>query len=265
VGLTKFIIEIKRQNFKGEKMIEQTKQMMSEMKWSGCLKTLDQRLHEAGQMGWGHIEAISALVTDEKLYRDNHRISSRIRAASFRTQANLERLDLTAKRSLTRTQINDLMQLQFIKTAPRNVLITGPTGVGKTFLATAIGEYACRQGFTCSFTGISVLIEKWQMARSDGTYLKYRDKLNKVDLVIIDDVGLKRLPSEAVQDFHDLLEERQSKCTLITTQLPLKNWKEIIEDELALDTIVDKLKHGTLHMTIEGESYRKKRGEKSDN
>jgi DNA replication protein DnaC len=156
------------------------------------------------------------------------------------------------------------MQLQFIKTAPRNVLITGPTGVGKTFLATAIGEYACRQGFTCSFTGISVLIEKWQMARSDGTYLKYRDKLNKVDLVIIDDVGLKRLPSEAVQDFHDLLEERQSKCTLITTQLPLKNWKEIIEDELALDTIVDKLKHGTLHMTIEGESYRKKRGEKSD-
>jgi DNA replication protein DnaC len=92
-------------------MIEQTKHMMSEMKWSGALKTLDQRLHEASSLGWGHIEMISSLVTDEKLYRDNQRITRRIRAASFRTQANLERLDLTAKRTLTRAQVSDLMQL----------------------------------------------------------------------------------------------------------------------------------------------------------
>lgn len=81
------------------------------------------------------------------------------------------------------------------------------------------------------------------------------------DLLIIDDIGLKKLPPESVQDLHDLLEERQSKSTVFTTQLPLKNWKEIIDDELALDSIVDKLKHGTIEIKIEGETYRKKRGQ----
>jgi DNA replication protein DnaC len=242
-------------------MIEQTKNMMGQMNWSGALKTIDQRIAEAQSFGWGHIEMISALVTDELLYRDNQRIARRIRSANFRTPATFETLDFTAKRTLTKSQASDLMQLQFIKAAPRNILMVGPTGVGKTFLAEAIGEYACRKGFTVCFTGITVLIEKWLMTRTDGTYLKYRDKLIKTDLLIIDDMGLKKLPPEAVQDLHDVLEERQRKCTLITTQLPLKNWKEIIEDELALDSIVDKLKHGTLMLEIEGDTYRKKKGQ----
>jgi DNA replication protein DnaC len=244
-------------------MIEQTKNMMSEMQWTGILKTIDQRLSEAASLGWGHIEMLSALVTDEKIYRDNQKTARRIKSANFRTQAHIERLDLTAKRTITKAQVSDLKQLQFIKTAPRNVLIIGPTGVGKTFLAESLGEYACRNGYSCIFVGISVLVEKWQMTRADGTYLKYRDRLIKTDLLIIDDMGLKKLPPEAVQDFHDILEERQLKCTMITTQLPLKNWREIIEDELALDSIVDKLKHGTLEVKIEGETYRKMRGQKN--
>lgn len=231
--------------------------MMSEMKWLGILKTVDQRLQEAATHGWGHADLLSALVTDEKLYRDAHRVQRRIKAATFRTQASMERIDLTAKRTLTKTMVRDLMTLSFLK-APRNVMITGPTGIGKTYLATALGEYACRSGFTCIFIGISVLIEKLMMTRADGTYLKYRDRLIKSDLLIIDDVGLKKIPQEIVIDLHDLLEERQTRSTLITTQLPLKNWKEIIEDELALDTIVDKLENGTLHIKIEGETMRKR-------
>jgi DNA replication protein DnaC len=238
-------------------MIEQTKTTMAEMKWLGALKMLDQRLHEATAHGWGHAELLSALVTDERLYRDVSRIQRRVKAATFRTQASMERLDLTAKRTLTKTMVRDLMTLSFLK-APRNVMIIGPTGIGKTYLATALGEYACRSGFTCIFIGISVLIEKLLMTRADGTYLKYRDRLIKTDLLIIDDIGLKRLPPEIVIDLHDLLEERQMRSTLITTQLPLKNWKEIIEDELALDTIVDKLENGTLHIKIEGDSMRKR-------
>ena len=240
-------------------MIEHTKNTMFELKWLGLLKTLDQRLTEATAHGWGHAELLSALVTDEKQYRDNHRIQRRIRAAAFRTGATIERVDLQAKRSITKTMVRDLMQLNFLRASARNVLITGPTGVGKTYLATAIGEYACRSGFTCIFTGISVLIERLLMTRADGTYLKYRDRLTKCDLLIIDDIGLKRLPTEIVTDLHDLLEERQSRCTLITTQLPLRNWKEVIEDPLALDTIVDKLANGTLEIKLDGESYRKRR------
>lgn len=242
-------------------MIEQTKQTMMDLKLYGALKTLDQRLNEATSHGWGHTDFLSSLMTDEKLNRDVSRIQRRIRAANFRTEATLERVDVTAKRSITKVLVRDLMSLSYLK-SPRNILITGPTGVGKTYLATAVGEYACRSGFSCIFIGISVLIEKLLMTRADGTYLKYRERLIKTDLLIIDDIGLKKIPPTIVMDLHDILEERQGKATMITTQLPLKNWKEIIDDELALDTIVDKLAHGTFDIQLEGESYRKTRSKK---
>jgi DNA replication protein DnaC len=241
-------------------MIEQTKSVMAELKWLGALHTLDQRLSDASAHGWGNAEFLSALLTDEKLYRDQSKTVRRIRAANFRTQATFERIDYTAKRTITKPLVKDLMTLSFLK-QPRNVLITGATGVGKTYLATAIGEYACRSGFSCIFIGISVLIERLLLSRSDGTYLRYREKLIATDLLIIDDIGLKKIPSEIVIDLHDILEERQMRCTLITTQLPLQNWKEIIGDELALDTIVDKLKHGTLQLVIEGDTCRARRGQ----
>jgi DNA replication protein DnaC len=242
-------------------MIEQTKSVMAELKFLGALKTIDQRLSDASSHGWGNAEFLSALLTDEKIYRDQNKVRRRIKAANFRTTATLERIDYTFKRTLTKTIVKDLMTLSFLK-QPRNILITGATGLGKTYLATALGEYACRSGFTCIFIGISVLIEKLLMSRSDGTYLRYRERLIKCDLLIVDDIGLKKLPPEIVIDLHDILEERQMKCTLITTQLPLKNWKEIIGDELALDTIVDKLKHGSLNLTIEGDTCRGKSIEK---
>jgi DNA replication protein DnaC len=248
-------------------MLEQTRNQMAEMKLLGMLKALDLRLEESVSQGWGSGDFLSALVTDEKNYREVAKIQRRLKAANFRTTASFEQIDYTAKRSLTKTLVKDLSQMNYIKASPRNILILGPTGVGKTFLATALGNHACRHGYTVAFLGISVLCEKLLMARTDGTYLRLRDRLIKTDFLIVDDLGLKKLQPEIVQDLHDLLEERQDKCTLITTQLPLKNWSEIIDDPLALDTIVDKLQHGSLHVTLEGDSYRKKKGqrEKFDN
>lgn len=243
-------------------MLEQTRNQMAEMKLLGMLKSLDLRMEESVSQGWGAGEFLSALVTDEKNYREVAKIHRRLKAANFRTTASFEQIDYTAKRSMTKSLVKDLMHLNYIKAAPRNIIILGPTGVGKTFLATALGNHACRHGYAVTFMGISVLCEKLLMSRTDGSYLRLRDRLTKTDLLIIDDMGLKKLPPETVQDLHDLLEERQDKCTVITTQLPLKNWNEIIEDPLALDTIVDKLQHGSLHVTLEGESYRKKKGQK---
>lgn len=245
-------------------MLEQTKNQMLSMQLIGMLKSMDLRLQESLSQNWGAVEFLSALVTDEKNYREVNKINRRIKAANFRTQAALEMIDYTADRTLTKAQVKDLMQMSYIKVSPRNIIIEGPTGVGKTFLSTALGNHACRHGFTTIFMGLTVFVEKLLMARSDGTYLKLRDRLIKTDFLIIDDVGLKKLPAQIAQDLHDLLEERQEKSTMITTQLPLLNWKEIIEDELALDTIVDKLQHGSIHIKIEGDTYRKKKAKKAN-
>lgn len=243
-------------------MLEQTKNQISEMKLFGMLKTVDLRLQESLSQGWSATDLLAALITDEKNYREINQINRRLKAASFRTQANFESLDYTAKRSLNKSEVKELMQLSFLKTSPQNILLLGPTGIGKTFLATALGHQACRHGFTTLFMGVSVLIEKLLMSRTDGSYLKLRDKFIKTNFLIIDDIGLKKLPPQIVQDLHDILEERQEKCTMFTTQLPLKNWNEIIEDELALDTIIDKLQYSSIQITITGESYRKKKSKK---
>jgi DNA replication protein DnaC len=238
-------------------MIEQTKQILMNLKCHGILSSLETRLTEATTHGWGHGEFLSALVTDEKSYRDHQKTIRRIRAAQFRTEACFERIDLAARRNLTRTQVQDLMELRFIRD-PRNVLILGPTGVGKTFLATAIGQQACRQGFCSLFVGVNHLIDRIALARADGTFLKYREKLIRADLLILDDLGLKVLPPGMIQDLYDILEERyQSKSTVITSQLPLENWKEVIDDPVALEAILDRLIHGAVTLKMEGESYRK--------
>lgn len=241
-------------------MIEQTKQIITDLKCFGMLNHLDERLAEATSHGWGHSEFLSAVLSDEKLHRDTHRTARRIRAAHFRTDASFERLDLTAKRTLTKTQVQDLKELKFI-TEPRNVLMIGNTGTGKTFLATAIGNYACRQGFNCLFFGMNFWIEKLLLHRSDGSFLQFRERLIRTDLLILDDLGIKTLPPSAVQDLYDILEERyHSKSTMITTQLPLENWKEVIEDKVALDAILDRLIHGSIKLEIEGDTMRKTRG-----
>lgn len=239
-------------------MIEQTKQALANLKCHGILSTLDLRLSEATTHGWGHTEFLSALVTDEKLHRENKKTSARLKAAAFRVDASHERWDTTAKRNITRTQVQDLMSLRFIQDS-RNLIIIGPTGVGKSYLAQAIGNKACRCGFSTRFIGMNLFIEKIALARADGSFLKLRHTMIKADLLILDDIGISRLPQEVVQDLYDILEERfHSMTTIVTTQLPLENWKEVIEDAVALEAIVDRLAQGAITIKLQGESYRKR-------
>lgn len=239
-------------------MLEKTKDELGQMKLFGMLAALDTRLTEATSQSWGHVEFLSALASDEKLYRDDRRTKRLINTARFRVQASFESFDLTAKRNITKPQVQNLMELRFVK-EPQNVLLLGPTGVGKTFLATAIGHHACRRGHTCRFLGMNLFIEQLKIARADGTYLRLRDRLVKTHLLILDDLGINPLPPQAIQDLYDLLEERyQSGATIITSQLPLPNWKEVIDDDVAYEAIMDRLTHGALKIEIKGESYRKK-------
>ena len=245
-------------------MKEEMMNSMSRMKMFGMLKTLDTRLVEAQEGGWSYSDFLSALVTDEKCYRERKSVEYKIKRAKFRRPASFDRFDFLARRNLKKAQIEELKQLSFLSNK-QNLLLLGPTGVGKTFVATAIGYHACTEGFTCQFMGINLFVEQSLLNRTAGTFLKFRDRMIRADLLILDDFGLRKLEATATQDLYDILEERyQERSTIITSQLPISNWKEVIDDQVALEAILDRIAYGQrLEMT--GESYRKKMNLTGDN
>lgn len=236
-----------------------TNNQLHQLRLCGMLKTLPLRLQESQQEKWSYSEFLNGLLVDEIRYRDQKSSEGRLKRAKFRTQADFDHFDFTLKRSLTKTQIKELKELSFMK-SKQNLLLLGPTGVGKTFVATAIGHQACVEGYNVIFEGMNSLIETIKFHRVAGTFLRIRKRLIEADLLIIDDLGIKPLDGEMVQDLYDILEERyHKKSTIITTQLPIQNWKEIITDEVVFEAIVDRVAHG-YKIEITGESYRRRRG-----
>jgi DNA replication protein DnaC len=240
-------------------MLTETRNELSRLKLFGMSKTVSDRLDEATTGGWSHSEFLSALTTDELFYRKVKQTEQRIKRAKFRSTVTLDHFDYTAKRSIDKKQVQNLKELSFI-TKKQTLVLIGPTGVGKTFMATALGHHACANGFSTIFIGVNVFIEKVRSARLTNEFLKLRDQLTKCDLLILDDLGIRPLTNDIVQDLYDILEERyQNGSTIITSQLPLKNWKEVIDDPVALEAIIDRVIHG-MKIEITGESYRKKKG-----
>ena len=137
------------------------------------------------------------------------------------------------------------------------MLLIGQTGVGKTFIAQALGLQACASGKTVLYMTFTTWLENLTLARSSGTYLKFRDKMAKPDVVILDDFGMRKLTATEAQDLCELLEERSiDRATVFTTQLPIDHWAEVIGDPVIADAIRDRLEHAALTITITGESYR---------
>lgn len=239
--------------------MEITNNQLHQLRLWGMAKTLPTRLQEGSQEKWSYSEFLNGLLLDEIRYREQKSSESRLRKAKFRTQADFDHFDFTLKRSLSKTQIKELRELTFLKNH-QNLLLLGPTGVGKTFVATAIGHQACMEGNSVLFEGMNCLIETIRLHRMAGTFLRHRKKLIEADLLIIDDLGIKPLDGVMVQDLYDLLEERYlKKSTIITSQLPVANWKEVITDPVVFEAIVDRVAHG-YKIEITGESYRKRRG-----
>ena len=202
-------------------------------------------------------ERLGLLVDREMTERDNRRMSSRLRRAKLRHAAILEDIDYRNSRGLDKGLIQSLASCQWVK-EHLNVLITGPTGVGKTWLACALAHKACREGYTAQYVRLTRLLRELTIAKGDGQYSKLLTDLAKVDVLILDDWGLMKLSAENRRDLLEVLEDRHGRrSTIATSQLPIEEWHGVIGDATLADAILDRLVHNAYKINLRGESMRK--------
>lgn len=237
--------------------LNMTNQYLMELHLNGVRETLAPRIKEALDADLAYEDFLNLILFEEVQYRRNQRRQRLVKAAGFRSQASLEGLEYSKVRNFDKKLINEIAKMRFLDDG-LNILITGATGVGKTYLATAIGNHLCRNGKTTIFVKTNLLFEKIALARAQGTYLNFLKKIRSVDLLIIDDFGLKPLTDLQFQDFYDVLDERDNgKSTILTTQLPPENWDEVIKDPLVCEAISDRLTSRAIKITVTGPSKRK--------
>ena len=203
-------------------------------------------------------ERLSLLVEQEYLNRENNRIKRLRKQANLRFEAKPEALRYPADRGLRKEQMQPLLEGRHL-TYQQNILITGPTGSGKTFLGCVLGEQACRQNYRVQYHRLSHLLETLKLGHVDGSYLKILSKLQKVDLLILDDWGLEGFQGKQVTDLLDVIEDRyERRSTVIISQLPVNQWYDLMDNPTVADALLDRLIHNAHRLELQGESQRKK-------
>jgi DNA replication protein DnaC len=209
-------------------------------------------------------ERLGLLVDRELTVRDDRRLSTRLRNARLREQAAIEDLDYRAPRGLDKSLMQSLIGGRWI-TEHLNLLITGPTGVGKTWIACALAHKACRDGFSAQYRRLARLFDELSYAHADGRYPRLMKQLAKTDVLVLDDWGLAKLAAAQRRDLLEVLDDRHSRrSTVVTSQLPVEHWHKIIGDPTLADAILDRLVHDAYRLTLDGESMRKKKSKLTD-
>jgi len=230
---------------------------MSQMKFYGMLQTYQAMLESNQHHEMTNDEMVDMLIQAEWEDRENRKIGRYLRTARFRYQASIEELNFTASRGLDKTQMLRLADCSFIK-KKQNILITGPTGVGKSWLASALGHQACLQGHRTLYFNTQKLFPQLKIYKADGSYLKQTSKIEKHDLLILDDFGLEHLDNSARMMLLEIIEDRHGrKSTIISSQLPVAKWHSIIGDSTVADALLDRLVHSAHRIELKGESLRK--------
>ena len=236
---------------------EATIEKMHKMKLSGMSHAFRSTMETNFAAGFTPDEMVACLVDAEWEERQNRRLSRILKNANFRYQASLEQINTTPQRNLDKNLLLRLADCQWIKKG-ENILITGPTGVGKSFIACALGNQAALHGTSVLYFNCIKMFSKLKMAKADGTYVKELAKIQKHNLLIIDDFGLHPVEEQSKLILLELLEDRYSiNSTIITSQFPISNWHDIIANPTLADAICDRLIHNAYKIDLKGESMRK--------
>lgn len=209
-------------------------------------------------------ELLAHLVDIEWEYRQNRRIDRQLLYARFRYKASVEEIHYHADRNIDRNQVMRLADCSFID-RNENLLITGSTGIGKSYVASAIGHQACILGYKVFYASTPKLFAKLKMAKADGSYMKEITRIERQQLLILDDFGIQPFDAQSRAALMEIIEDRHGKTSLIiTSQLPVSKWHEVIGEKTIADAILDRIVHDAHRLELTGESMRKKRKTESE-
>lgn len=229
------------------------------LRFTGMAKALTEQIALPDIESLSFEERLGLLVDREMTEREDRRLRTKLRQAKLKQNACIEDMDYRQPRGLDKSLMLALAQCQWIK-KHLNLLITGPTGVGKTWIACALAQKACREGYSARYLRLPRLLQELPIAKGDGTYAKLLTRLAKIDVLILDDWGLSKLVAEQRRDLLEILEDRHdNRSTIVTSQLPLDKWHHIIGDPTLADAILDRLVHNAYKINLKGESMRKRK------
>jgi DNA replication protein DnaC len=241
-------------------MRQLTLDRLYELRLHGMRLALKEQTDSGAAEGLSFDERLGLLIEAEDAWRLNSRIQVRVKKAKIRQNARLEELDYRTVRGLDRSLLETLASCRWLK-EKRNVILVGPTGVGKTFLSSALTLRACQEGFSARYLRAPRLLHDLDIARADGTLRNKLSALNHVDLIVLDDWLIAPLSDAHRRDVLEILDDRyDTKSTMIATQLPVEKWHEAIGDPTLADAILDRLVHNAYRLELQGESLRKARG-----